>query len=283
MYYVVQENVFRESHYDAIIETLKKFGLDYTVVRIFPFIDKITAIEDIPDGPYNVDDLPDFTTSRKDVFVFGAVKLARIAKQNDWYPGSLLNDNHDFVAYRQHYRENLLNWDSKIATVDYFTGWEGPESKFIRPTKDSKSFTGAVFTPQEWRDARKRNLDYENNQFNGQTLIQVSIPKEIYKEIRFWVVDARIVTGSQYRAGNITTYDSFIEPEAVEFAQQMVDIFQLAKAFVIDVCLTDSGWKIVECGCINCAGFYHSDVQKTIYALEDAFNPQERYLCYPGE
>lgn len=59
--------------------------------------------------------------------------------------------------------------------------------------------------------------------------------------------------------------------EAKNFAQSMVDLFSLAEAFVIDVCLTDEGWKIVECGCINSAGFYKSDVQKIIMELEFCF------------
>ena len=52
----------------------------------------------------------------------------------------------------------------------------------------------------------------------------------------------------------------------------MIDIFQLAKSFVIDVCLIDNGWKIVECGSISCAGFYDADMQKIVFALEDTYN-----------
>jgi hypothetical protein len=36
--------------------------------------------------------------------------------------------------------------------------------------------------------------------------------------------------------------------------------------------LTDGDWKIVECGCINCAGFYKSDIQKMIMAVDAKFN-----------
>ena len=43
-------------------------------------------------------------------------------------------------------------------------------------------------------------------------------------------------------------------------------------SFVIDICLVDNEWKIVECGCINCAGFYKADLQKLLMSLEDNFN-----------
>ena len=63
-----------------------------------------------------------------------------------------------------------------------------------------------------------------------------------------------------------------VEQEALDYAQSMVDIFQLADAFIIDVCLTENGWKIVECGNINVAGFYKSNIAKMIMAVEDKFN-----------
>ena len=66
--------------------------------------------------------------------------------------------------------------------------------------------------------------------------------------------------------------DHDVEQEALDYAQSMVDIFQLAEAFIIDVCLTENGWKIVECGNINVAGFYKSDIQKMLIAVEDKFN-----------
>jgi hypothetical protein len=51
----------------------------------------------------------------------------------------------------------------------------------------------------------------------------------------------------------------------------MVDRFQVADAFVIDVCLTDNGWKVIECNCINSAGFYDADIQKIIISLENFY------------
>jgi hypothetical protein len=288
MHYIIQENVFREQHYDMLRESMERMRLPYTTVRIFPFVDKITKLEDIPSampdltpqealsGAYNVDDLPDFDPGTDSVFVFGAIKLARIVKKRGWSPGSMMNENHDYMVYKDHYRENLLNYDSQIFKTSDKLSWKTGELKFIRPTQDTKSFTGAVFGEKQWEEFIENQLyNYKSEIFNEDTLIQVSTVKEIYKEIRFWVVDGKIITGSQYRLGNQTIYDSYFEDEARDFAQSMVDKFQLAKAFVIDVCLTDDGWKIVECGCINCAGFYKADLQKVIAALEDLFSPQE--------
>jgi hypothetical protein len=56
----------------------------------------------------------------------------------------------------------------------------------------------------------------------------------------------------------------------------MVDKFKLADAFVIDVCLTSNGWRIVECGCINSCGFYDSDLSLLIDSVERVFNTDYR-------
>ena len=272
MHYIIQENVFREQHYDMLEKSITKLGLNHTTVRVFPFVDKIVRLEDIPDGPFNVDDLPDFNPDTNNVFCFGAIKLARVASQRGWKPGSMMNQNHDFEIYKEHYRENLLNWDSKIQRFSDPVDWLPGETKFFRPTQDTKTFTGKVFAEVEWEDFIYEQLNNGHiTTLNKDTQIQVSSVKKIFKEIRFWVVNGKIITGSQYRLGNQTLYNELYEPEAEEFAQSMVDKFQLAEAFVIDVCLTDSGWKVVECGCINCAGFYKSDLQKMIMALEDYF------------
>jgi len=45
----------------------------------------------------------------------------------------------------------------------------------------------------------------------------------------------------------------------------MIRIFDLEKAFVMDICLTGEGWKIVEINCINSSGFYPNTNVKSIF------------------
>ena len=151
MKYVIQENVFRERHYNKLEESLKRLDLEYDTIRCFPFVDKISNLKDIdPEGNYNVDELPDYDPGTKKVFCFGAIKLARIAGNEKWYPGSMMNSNHDYMVYKDHWRDNLLNYDSKIQKLTEEIDWD-TETKFIRPTQDTKSFTGNVFTKIEWK------------------------------------------------------------------------------------------------------------------------------------
>ncbi len=254
MYYVVQENTFKEVHYEKLIEAFHKLRLDYEIVQVRPFIDTF-----------------EYKTDRKDVFVFGALKLADMARKLKWVPGAIVGPNHDFTVYSQYYRENLLNYDSKI----YKFGDEIPFTSnfhFIRPVLDSKVFSGKVFSQYDWKLKQYELLNNGHvTSLTKDTLIQVSTSKWIEKEIRFWIVDGKVVTGSQYRLGHRMVLDDRIDLDAIIFAQEMVDIYQLDKSFVLDICLTDEGYKIVECGSISCAGFYKSDVQKAIIALEKCY------------
>ena len=186
-----------------------------------------------------------------------------------------MNENHDYRIYSQFYKDNLLNYDSEIVTFSTPLIWEEDEIKFIRPAQDTKSFTGKIYYKEGWEQMVETQLNNQNFLLNKDTAIQVSTPKNIQKEIRFWVIGGKIVTGSQYRIGNQTLYDTYFEEKAQEFAQKMVDIYQPSEAFVIDICLTDDEWKIVEINCINAAGFYLSNVQKMVMELEYYFNPEK--------
>lgn len=271
MHYIIQENIFKEPHYNLLVETMERLELSYQLVRVYPFVDKIVELKDIPDVLDNIDDLPDIIVDRKDVFLFGSVKMARITANLGWKPGSQINENHDFSVYSKYYKENLLNYDSLITTFSTPLEWVVPR-KFIRPTKDSKAFTGKVYSKEGWIQFVNDFKPQSDSILTLDTVIQVSSIKQIYKEIRFWVVNGKVITGSQYAIGGEVLYNKYFEPEAQEYAQSMVDIYQPADAFVIDVCLTENGWKVVEINCINCAGFYLCNMQKMIMELEYFFN-----------
>jgi hypothetical protein len=278
MHYLIQENTFRESNYDNIILALERLQLPFTVVKIFPYVDKVVDISVVPDSAYEVTDLPDIKIEDKKVFIFGAIKLARIGKEMGWKPGSMLNDSHDFEAYSPYYGENLLNWDSKVVKFSEDFEWKVNEKKFIRPCLDDKVFLAKVYAKDEWETHKSYLLTNGHvTSLTPETRIQVSTPKLISKEIRCWVVDGKVITASQYRLGSRVFNDPNVEQDAIDFAQSMVNLFQLAEVFVIDICLSDQGWKIVECGCVNSAGFYAADLQKLLMSIEDHFDPIDNF------
>ena len=260
MFYVIQENVFREENYNKIFDVMKRLKLPYEILRF----DK--------NGDFNP-----LMNRRKDVFVFGSVRAARLACDKEWTPGSFYGKNHDFQIYKDYYKKNLLNYDSLLKDIADPIVWEPNEVKFIRPTKDSKVFNGKLYSKVKWEDT----VQMVKEKYLGvmpPVTIQVSSPKKIYKEARIWIVDGKIVTSSYYKFGDNVAWTEDVEPEGLEFAQRMADLYKVEKAFVMDICLTPDGWKIVEINCINCSGFYRGDLQKLVMALEDLYNDVDKML-----
>lgn len=253
MYYVIQENTFREENYNVLIETLDRFELPYEIVKVRPFLEDF-----------------EFITDRKDIFCFGSVKMSRLAKKYNWFPGSLLNENHDYRVYSNFYKENLLNYDS---IIQKFGDEINEDIFFARPCEDTKTFTGKVFTKEKWNIFKSDFFKSgQESSLNNDTEIQISSVKNVTKEFRFWVVGGEVITGSLYRNGYWVNYSSVVDEGALEFCKEMVKIYQLAEAFVIDICEVDLDdkfeYKIIECGCINSAGFYKANMPKLIEAIE---------------
>lgn len=260
MYYIVQENTFREENYDNLIKTLDRLQLPYEIVKVRPFIEEF-----------------EFETDRKDIFCFGSVKMSRVAKKYGWYPGSLLNSNHDYRVYSKYYKENLLNYDSKIIK---FGDDVKEEYFFARPCEDTKTFTGKVFDKVEWNEFKDRFFKSgQESSLNNNTEIQICSVKKITKEFRFWIIGNNVVTSSLYRNGywmGHINYSDVVDEGALEFCKKMINIYALAEAFVMDICevLIDNKpeYKIIECGCINSAGFYKANMPKLIEAIEMRWN-----------
>lgn len=256
MYYIIQENIFREPNYDNIFLVLEKLNLPFEIVKIEPFAENF-----------------EYKIELQNVFVYGSVKLAKIAQKYNFKPGSYYGGNHSFEVYSKYYGENLLNFDSEISEFGNSLKWEIGEEKFIRPSRDAKVFTGKKFTETKWNDFVEQSLNSkESIPLNRETKIQVTKPKKIFKEARIWIVDGKVATSSYYLFHGNIEFEENVDIEGINFAKKMAKLYEVADAFVMDICLTNEGWKIVEINCVNSAGFYKADIERLILVLEEKLN-----------
>ncbi|WP_196887410.1 ATP-grasp domain-containing protein [Aureivirga sp. CE67] len=255
MYYIVQKNVFRDPRYDEIFHVLDSLNLPYEEVIFYPNSNEFFL-----------------ETDRKDVFVYGSVKLAKVCADFDWNPGSFYGGNHEYEKYAKGFGEYILNHGSFITQFSDSFSWEENQKYFIKPSIDAKVFTGKVFTESEWKDFTYETLNNnENTRITAETLIQVSKYHKIIKEARVWIVNQKVVTSSYYLFHDQAGFEENVSNEGLDFAQKMAKIYNVADAYVMDVCETFEGWKIVEVNCINSAGFYKGDVKKIILVLEEMY------------
>lgn len=262
MLHLIQKDVFAPKHYEMLVGVLERMGLEHYGVKIvdgylFTLDDRMILME---------------TTN---VFCWGSVRMAKVASEMGWDPGSLMNSNHDYRIYSQHYGDEMLNHDSQVVRfADEFTtpGYVF----FVRPCGDTKAFTGQCFIPSSWNEFVRHALASKgpNSTLNEDTMVQVSSRKDIQREYRTWVVKGKVITASQYKVGTKVVHAHCTEPMVLEYAQRIADIYHPAEAFVLDVCMTENGMKVVEVNCINCAGFYDTDLQRLVAAVEDAFDEQ---------
>lgn len=262
MFYVIQENIYKEHHFNTLMDYLKRYKLEYEMIPWRPFTGKVEV-----------------KTKEKNVWFWGSIDTGIELQNHGWFPGIMYSKNHDFEKYIPLFGENLLNSDAVVAHFgeDISTLFPDYDDIFIRPTKDTKIFDARVYQKSEWRNYIKDTVtsgEFEN--VAKKTKIIVSTPKGgIQQEIRCWIVDGVPVTISQYKIGkrvNMLNMDN--NQEAYIFAKQMAKIYSPSRCYVLDICLYEDEYRIVEINCANMSGFYDIDMSKLIQALENAFNGQ---------
>lgn len=290
MIWLLQTNIAQDDKFDQIVDVLDKNNIEYKFVQTIPFFDAV--IEDGVDiNQYNEDNIPHLSLDGKDscIMTIGSYTLAKVAKEKEWEPTkSLVSDNFNINNLKDKYgKHNLLNGESiegnmKNISIPDDKDWD---YFFARPLEDTKSFSGEVFTREEFNDFSRNIVDINEKDLNGDTPIIISPVKEILSEYRLFVIDGVIVTGSMYRVLD-TTRSVLIplnedernreEVECLEFANEMLNIYQPERAFVLDVAMTPFGGKIIEINNINSSGFYEADIESIIISLNEMYKNGEQ-------
>ena len=263
MHWIVQNNLHREHGHIQLIDFLTKMDIPFTEVKVVPFSYDLPLEER----------MEPFVNPPNPVMISGSVALAHAAKTAGWIPGSFHNENHDYQVWKQHYGNHLLNADAIVCRFsEVIDTWD---EFFIRPCGDTKSFSGLCLDWEEFKLWKHKILDLKEyyTTVDENTMVMYGPIKQIYREARFFIVDGKVVTYSTYKIGSSIIHVQETPPTMIEYAERMVDIWQPARAFVIDIALTDDaddGYnKIIEINGINCSGFYEIDIQKFVMAIEE--------------
>lgn len=260
MHWIIQNNIFKESAWDEFVATLNRFGIPYSEHKVVPFVGELHPDPEISGN----------------VICMGSYSMRHIAKKKGWYPGVFDLQEFNFMQQREKWGEHMLNCTSVVVPFKD-ARWQPGEERFLRPIDDSKYFSGGLYEYDEFAEWQKNvcilKLDYGNS-LTPETLIQVEKPRKIYTEYRCWVVKGRIVTMSLYKRGSQVVYENWDgRDDGIQaYAQDRVNEWQPAEAFVIDVCETPDGFKIVEINTINSCGFYAANIPVLVDALQEGFS-----------
>lgn len=252
MHWLVQNSLRDENKFSSLIDNVVKMGQDYTMVDVIPFVGKLVNDVDI---------------GHKNVMCFGSYSMRLIAKKNGWLPGIYDIDWFPYQSLIECLGKDVLNHDAVFGKFGSIV--PNSDMFFFRPTHDGKEFAGVLKSAgqlKEWQ-AKVGKLGENVLSLDVDTEVMCSSIKGIYNEFRYFVVDGRVVTGSQYKLGKKVIYDK--TDEGIDNAQKFVDILNdtIKQPYVIDLALTSEGYKVIELNTLNCAGFYASDMQKLVHAL----------------
>ena len=266
MHWILQENIFNESAYEELLGKIRQYGLSHSIHKVVPFVGELQ---------------PEPEPGNNNVICLGSYSMRHSARKNGWYPGVFDIEAFDFPVQLQHWGTHMLNHDAlvtefgKVSPDDF-----SHDEMFIRPTQDSKTFSGTLMFRDDFFDWQKKVCDLGHdygNTLSSKTLIQVVPPKTIFSEHRFWVVKGSIATSSTYKLGRSVVYQPLpLGSIFEEFAKDRIKEWQPHEAFVIDIADTDEGLKVVEINTLNSCGFYACDIGKLIQTLENEFDMGNR-------
>lgn len=265
MKWLVQEFLNDNSNSTRMIDALDACLVDYLIIRLnrdntFTVIDKEHKTPQVDSETL----LREFV-SGEHVMVYGSKTFANVTRSINLNPGSFMNDQFEFEVFKEKLGDELLNCEFIVGELaNLHPTWD---TFFIRPTGNTKLFTGTVVTKESFRLWQKQQSG-KDSPYIGHTLM-VSSVQEIEEEYRFFIVNQKIVTGSSYQVNKVPNTTRKPSDELLEYTQRMVDLFPLAPVFVIDIAKTNDGFKVVEYNNMNSSGLYGCNEILIVQALND--------------
>lgn len=243
-----------------LAEALDDLSIPYSWHKVIPFIGELEPEPSISDP------------SR--VVFFGSYSLWRYAERKGLAPGVFMI--RPFV-HEAPWQPFMLNGpDARFLTVAQIeTDLEDDgRAWFIRPVSDAKEQPGMVRTTSEIRETARKVMSLDADDIPGGSLrpdteMMLTTPVRIQQEWRIWIVGDEIITWSLYKEGRHVIYRHEIDADALAFARELVaSNAGYAPAYVLDVCRTDQGLRLLETNCMNAAGFYAADLRKLALAID---------------
>lgn len=257
--WLVQRNLTSRSDVNAVKEACKKTGVGFVPIDVIPFSRE----------------LPFFDRS-KHVITYGSTTFNDIAMADDKLRKGIFFNPETFSIenYLMRWEDCMLNHKAEVTTFDTLIRekkYANDTMLFIRPDDDTKSFAGDVIRYDEIVLWYEKLLGLNNSNLTGDTKIIASPPRNIQYEWRLWIVKGNVVAASKYRECFRLKKETGCPPEVVAFAEERCREYTPHAVFVMDVCFSDNEYFIVECGCMNGAGFYSADIGKIITAVTEYF------------
>lgn len=240
-HFAVQRNLVNKNDLTQIRDACESLRLDYSEFTLIPFSNT----------------LPDFGGA----FYYGSTTILKHNKPGIFYT----QDEFTMTRLVAEYGDLVLNAELGICDISDIAKIKAPT--FVKPNICTKRFVGRVFEPEE---LQSWSVPDDIADWDGKVVF--AAPVNIEAEWRLWIVNKTIVAGSQYRENGRLKLASNLNHAAISCAEQCIERYCPARAFVLDICSYRVGefkleYKAVEVNSINSSGFYAANVFDIVAAL----------------
>ena len=248
--WVLERDVFAEECFEAMVEHFKTNSIPYHIVRIVPLIHEIEGKVPQIEGP---------------AVVYGTIGSQKLAQKHNWTPGVWTNNTFNESVLIEKLGDRALNHDLraiKFKDVLKIISWN---VFFIKPNTDTKEFAGMVIERDQFEDwyMKLTTAGYFDDSIL-ETEVVVSQPKNIGTEWRLVMVEGKVVEASIYRQYQKIMPERNFNKDVIAFAEACAIDYCPAPVFVMDICESSNGLKVIEANAFNSAGLYKCDVGNII-------------------
>jgi len=257
--WVVQRNLTSKRDFERLKASCSVIGVDFVEIDIIPF----------------TKDLPEFDRSRSSI-IYGATTFNKLVLEDANLRKGVFFDEKNFSIenYIEKWGRHMLNYDASVKTFENLiedTKFSDDKLLFIRPNDDSKSFAGEVKRFDEIKDWYIKLKAVANTNLSPKSKIIVSEPYNIHYEWRLWIINKKVIASSKYREYFKLKKEEGSPPEVIAFGEERCREYVPHDIFVMDICLCGQEYYVVECGCMNAAGFYEANIEKIVRDVTDYF------------
>lgn len=267
--WLVQDTARMYSAVEDEFTPLKELGYEVIPFGVIPFTNEMTGLDDV-----------DFSDS---IFIVrGGTKV--IGMIND---GNVSNLPKEFVlkltdglfydklyfdqAYYSHLGLPLLNDTPMILDLrkneDLLASFDTP--KFVKPSSDLKAFTAGILEPENTLKSFIES-QYHRSGYNEEMALVHDLV-EIDAEYRFFCIDGKVITGSQYRRNNVTVTSPVVPQAVLDAADEYAVLYKPSEIYTMDLAETPDGIKIVEYNCWHGSGLYDVDTKKLFSSIHEHY------------
>jgi hypothetical protein len=197
--------------------------------------------------------------------VYGTYPTVRHAMLHcGWSPGGWCSpENLDCATYYPHFASHLLNERHEmlpgVAAIRdkarLFREFGRNGRVFARPTTVHKLFVGRVITEDDFATA------LAPTRYDSESRVVIAEPRELGCEWRMVVAGDEVIAASQYADGGVKSVALGCPDDALAFAREVLSAVRWRPddIFMLDVCESDAGLRLVELNSFSCSWLYACD------------------------